>query len=79
MPEEGADTVSANPKAGTCAVVFAATQLDSEIEYVGQRLVNGQWLPLSGALGPGDLEALQRAALRRANATVTTKGKLVTK
>jgi hypothetical protein len=34
---------------------------------------------LSGALGPGDLEALQRAALDRANATVTTEGRLVTK
>jgi hypothetical protein len=79
MPKEGSATVSADSHAGTCAVVFAATQLDPEVEYVGQQLVEGEWLPLSGVLEPSALEALQRAALDRANASVTPEGTLVNK
>jgi hypothetical protein len=72
-----ATTLSSSADDGECAVVFAADQLDPEIEYAGEIYLDGEWLPLSSRVEAPDLAALQRAALDGANATVTPEGKLV--
>lgn len=79
MPEEGSASLSAEPDAGECAVVFAANQLDPEVLAAGQIYVEGQWVPLSGSLEPADLAELQSAAVGGANATVTPQGGLIEK
>jgi hypothetical protein len=76
-PTEGGTTLSSSPNDGECAVVFAADQLDPEIEYAGEIHLDGEWLPLSSRVEGPDLAALQRAALDGANATVTPDGKLL--
>jgi hypothetical protein len=76
MPEEGSTSLSSEPGAGECAVVFAAEQLDPEPEAAGEIQLDGEWVPLSGLLDPPTLAELQRAALDAANATVTPEGDL---
>jgi hypothetical protein len=76
MPEDGAASLSGDPQAGECAVVFAARRLDPEPEAAGQIQRGDRWAPLSGLLAPADLARLQIAAVAEANATVTGDGAL---
>jgi hypothetical protein len=81
MPEDGATSLSEDPEAGQCAVVFAADRLDPEPFAAGQIYTGGRWVSLNGPglLGPADLAQLQSAAVAEANATVTRYGKLIEK
>jgi hypothetical protein len=76
MPEEGSTSLSSEPAAGECAVVFAAEQLDPEPEAAGEIQLDGEWVPLSSLLAPAALGELQSAAVDGANATVTPEGSL---
>jgi hypothetical protein len=77
MPKEGSASLSVEPNVGECAVVFAADQLDPENLAAGEIQLEGQWVPLSSLLEPGDLAELQSAAIGGANATVTPQGNLI--
>jgi hypothetical protein len=77
LPTEGSAALSTDPRVGECAVVFAATEPDPELQSRGQIHREDGWVPLSRLLGPGDSADLQRAAVAQANATVTEYGKLI--
>ena len=79
MPQGGSKTLSADPDAGECAVVFAARKLDSEPQAAGEIHLGDEWRVLSTLLGSADLALLQRAAVAKANATVNQYGKLAAK
>jgi hypothetical protein len=79
MPEQGGRSIGPDPDDGSCAIVFAADQLDPEPFAVGEILTENGWVPLSELLAPANLTALQSAALAAANATVTAEGRLVAK
>ena len=76
MPQEGGTSLSSQPGAGECAVVFAAEQLDPEPEAAGEIRLEGEWVPLSGLLEPAALGELQSDAVGAANAVVTPEGSL---
>lgn len=78
MLTEQAEEPAAEAK-GVCAVIFGATQLDSEPIAAGQLLVDGIWVPI--AQQP-DVEInyvaeLQAVAYGTANASLTGAGRLV--
>jgi hypothetical protein len=79
LPAAGSADLSADPDAGECAVVFAATQLDPEYLAAGQIRAEGPWVPLSNSLEPAALAELQSAAVDGANAIVTPQGNLIEK
>lgn len=61
---------------GTCALVFAAEQLDPEASAAAQVLQRGTWVPVSniGSVTPELLGRLQSEAGARANATLAENG-----
>lgn len=76
MPAGGADSISDDPAAGSCVVVFARSALDPEPSAAGQIVRGGSWVPLTQVAVGNELAALQAAALRGANAQPTEDGEL---
>ena len=72
------DGHAAAPGEGTCAVVFAATTLDSEPSAAAQIFIAGSWNPLSEVTSVSDerLAELQSDAVGGSNATLDETGAL---
>ena len=75
-PSESA-SVSADPAAGECAVVFARNQLDPEPQAAGQILEQGVWTPLIQATDINTVARLQSEAFDGANAEPTIDGEIL--
>jgi hypothetical protein len=72
-------SVSSDPGAGECVVVFARNQLDPEALAAGQILENGVWTPLTGLTDINTVARLQSEAFEGANAKPTIDGEIVPK
>lgn len=72
-------TLSSDPGAGSCAVVFARASIDPELPASGEVEQDGGWVPLSEFLEESDLARLQSEAIVGANAVPTAQGELAPK
>lgn len=74
----GADaSVSSDPDAGDCVVVFARNQLDPEPQAAGQILDGKTWTPLITVTDVNAVARLQSEAFDGANAEPTIDGEIV--
>lgn len=69
-------SISSDPDAGECTVVFARNQLDPEPFAAGQILEDGAWRPLAQVVEVNTVARLQSEAFDGANAEPTSDGKI---
>jgi hypothetical protein len=69
-------SVSDDPGAGDCVVVFPRNQLDPEPLAAGQLLTNRGWVPLIEAMDVNAVARLQSEAFDGANAEPTIEGEI---
>ena len=72
-------SVSGDPGAGECVVVFPRNQLDPEPEAAGQILEDGRWTPLIRVTDVNTVTRLQGEAFEGANAQPTIDGEIVSR
>ncbi|HEX2127804.1 MAG TPA: hypothetical protein VHF58_01150 [Solirubrobacterales bacterium] len=70
-------SVSSDPGAGDCVVVFPRNQLDPEPHVAGQILDDGVWSPLIRVTDVNTVARLQSEAFDGANAEPTIDGEIV--